>query len=133
MMASFLKQPKNDRGFQKSTEAHGIEMHSSKTRKPHKPENKSRLDGMHVEILPPEGKVKYFGQMMLCRRTRTAPLSQLGLNDEVNIVLVTSSKKGIPPGSPREGHPPLPQVVRGIVVLLAGISISLTFCRPHRN
>ena len=67
-MATSLKHSsKNDRGRQKSTEAQGLVIHSDETKiLTNQKTNRTReveIDGMHVEILPSEGKVKYLGQM----------------------------------------------------------------------
>ena len=67
MMANFLKQLKRMMSdFKTSTEAQGLEMHADrKTVLSNQKSNRLKeieIDGMHVEILPPEGKVKYLGQ-----------------------------------------------------------------------
>ena len=68
VMASSLKQLKNARGFQEGTEAHVLEIHPRKTKiLTHQKANKLtkiEIGETHVEILPPEGKLKYLGQMI---------------------------------------------------------------------
>ena len=59
---------KNECGLKKSTEAQGLEIHPDRTDTltNHK-SNKLKeieIDGMHVEILLPQGKVEYLGQMV---------------------------------------------------------------------
>ena len=54
--------------FKRSTEAQGLEIHSDKTtaltnQKSNKL-NEIEIDGIHIEILPPEGKVTYLVQMI---------------------------------------------------------------------
>ena len=54
--------------FKKSTEAQGLDIHPSKTKiLTNQETNKFReieIDEVHVEVLPPEGKVKYLVKMI---------------------------------------------------------------------
>ena len=69
MMANSLKPLKRMMtAFTRSTEAQGLEIHPDKTiilanYKAHRLKE-IEIDGIHVEILPPEGKVQYLGQMI---------------------------------------------------------------------